>query len=363
MLTSIIYTVALAGIASALPANSKRTDYSDFSPDGKYFPLQNGFPNPSKDQIAVIQQQAKGTIPNGGPPPKLSPEGTTNVKLLALNENLEVAYFTELIHNVTAKLPGYDLGYGHEYVLSTLNAIVAQEQLHALNVNGALKNFKEQPIEPCRYAFPVTDFHSAIALAGTFTDVVLGTLQDVNQIFAQNGDFGLVRAISSVIGNEAEQEGFFRLVQKKTATSQPFLTTSTRDFAFTAIQGFTIPDSCPNINTIPLKTFKPLNVLTQDIKPETQNLKFSFTKSYAGTEDWKTLSVVFLNQQNKPVVKDLENVKVEGDMVTFHAAFPFDEFLMHGLTIAAVTSGPKEFNTADEVSAATIFGPGLIEID
>jgi hypothetical protein len=260
-------------------------------------------------------------------------------------------------------VPGYDLGYGQEYVLDTLNAIVAQEQLHALNANGALKNFKQQPIEACKYAFPVTDFQSAIALAGTFTDVVLGTLQDVNQKFAQSSDFGLVRAVSSVIGNEAEQEGFFRLVQKKRASAQPFLTTSTRDFAFTAIQGFIVPGSCPNIDTIPLKTFKPLNVLSKDIKAETQNIQFSFAKADAGTEDWASLSLVWINQQNVPIVKALANPKVEGDTVTFDGPFPYDEFLMNGLTIAAVTSGPKAFKTADEVAAAAIFGPGLIEID
>jgi len=364
MRASIIYAAALAGIASTLPTNIKRADYSDFSPDGKYFPLQDGFPNPNTDQVLVIQSQAQGTLPNGPPPPTLSPEGVKNLQLIALNELFEVAFFSELLFNVTNKAPGYDLGYGQEYVLDTLKSIVAQEELHLLNANGALKKFNQQPIEPCKYAFPVTDFQSAIALAGTFTDLVLGTLQDVNQKFAENSDFGLVRAVSSVLGNEAEQEGFFRLVQKKRASAQPFLTTSTRDFAFTAIQGFIVPGSCPNINTIPLKTFKPLNVLSTGIKAETQNIKFSFASADAGTEDWASLSVVYINQQNTPVVKSLRNpTKVEGEAVTFEGPFPFDEFKMHGLTIAAVTRGAGPFASADEVAAATVFGPGLIEID
>lgn len=85
-------------------------------------------------------------------------------------------------------------------------------------------------------------YQSAIALPGTFTDVVLGTLQDVNQTFAKNGDHGLVRAVTSVVGKEAEQEVFFRPMPKKHLTSQPFLTTATRGFAFIAIQEFVIPD-------------------------------------------------------------------------------------------------------------------------
>ncbi|KAF1954796.1 late sexual development protein [Byssothecium circinans] len=349
MRSSILYgSVLLAGSASALPTNTRRTEFSDFSPDGKYFPLKDGFPNPSNDQIVVIQKQA---------------QGVTNLQLIALNELFEVAFFSELVYNVTNKLPGYDLGYGHDYVLDTLSAIVAQEELHLLNANGALKKFNQEPIQPCKYAFPVTDFHSAIALAGTFTDVVLGTLQDVNQIFAQNGDAALVRAVSSVIGNEAEQEGFFRLVQKKRASAQPFLTTSTRDFAFTAIQGFTIPGSCPNINLIKLKTFKSLNVVSTKIKAATQNIKFSFRKADAGTEDWASLALVWINQQNEPIEKSLINPTVDGETVTFEAAFPYDEFLMNGLTIAAVTKGMGPFASADDAAKAAILGPGLIEID
>jgi hypothetical protein len=359
MHSSIIYTAAFAAnLISAAPA-AKR----EFSPDNVYFPLENGFPNPSQDQTLQIQIQAHGTLPNGPPPPKLSPEGITNLQLIALNELFEVAYFTELVYNVTNKVSGYDLGYGHNYVLESLHAIVAQEQLHLLNANGALKRFNQEPIQPCKYSFPVTDFQSAIALAATFTDLVLGTLQDVNQIFAQNGDAGLVRGVSSVIGNEAEQEGFYRLVQKKRVTSQPFLTTATRDFAFTAIKSFAVPDSCPNIASINLKTFKALTVESTDIKPATQNIRFSVKTSDAQVYQASELNVVYLNGQNVPIVKTLQNVQVGSDKVTFEAAFPYDEFLMDGLTVVAVTHDQDEFASAADVAGKAVFGPGLIEID
>lgn len=359
MRASIIYSTALvAGLTSAAPI-AKR----EFSPDNVYFPLANGFPNPSQDQILQIQKDAHGTLPNGPPPPSLSPEGITNLKLIALNELFEVAYFTELVYNLTNKVEGYDLGYGHEYVLDGLTSIVAQEQLHLLNANGALKHFNEEPIQPCKYSFPVTDFQSAVALAATFTDLVLGTLQDVNQLFAQNGDAGLVRGVSSVIGNEAEQDGFFRVVQKKRPSAQPFLTTATRDFAFTAIQSFTIPGSCPNIATIPLKTFKPLTVESTNIKAATQSIKFSFSKADAGLNQWDQLKLVFINGQNLPIVKGFENVQVLEDKVVFEAGFPYDEFQLNGLTVAAVTQGADYFDNAGKVAEATILGPGLIEID
>lgn len=362
---SIISFATLAAFACAAPTVKR---YSDFSPDGKYFPLKNGFPNPSKDAIAQIQKEAFGTLPNGKPPANVSSEALTNLKFIAFNELFEVAFFTELVHNLTDKAPHYDLDYGHEYVLEALNAIVAQEQLHALNANNALKAFGQQPIEPCKYQFPVETFQEAIEFAAEFTDVVLGTLQDVNQIFAKNGDDGLVRAVSSVIGQEGEQEGFFRLIGKKRPSSQPFLTTSTRAFAFTAVRSFTIPDSCPNLYTIPLMSFRPLTVLSIDLKPETQNIKFSFSKKDSPVADlhdnYDSLSVVYLNQQNTPVIKGLQNIKVNGDEVCFEAAFPFDEFEMNGLTIAAVTKTPDEpFKSANDVSLNTLFGPGIIEIN
>lgn len=331
--------------------------------DNVTFPLPNGFPNPNPEQLLQIQKEAHGTLPNGPPPPKLSDQGVTNLKLIALNELFEVAYFTQLVHNVTSKAPGYDLGSDETYVVDTLTAILAQEELHLLNANGALKHFNHDPIQPCKYSFPVSDYKSAIALAGTFTDLVLGTLQDVAQVFAQNSDDGLVRAVASVIGNEGEQQGFYRLVQKKRPSAQPFLTTATRDFAFTAIQSFTIPGSCPNIASIPLKTFKPLTVETADIKPVTQNIRFSFARTKEDSYETGQLKLVLLNGQNLPIVQSLENVQMEEGKVVFEAALPFDEFQMNGLTIAAVTQGAAQFDNADQVAQATIFGPGLIEIE
>ncbi|KAF2683810.1 late sexual development protein [Lentithecium fluviatile CBS 122367] len=337
-------------MASALPTNIKRND----------FPLENGFPNPSQDAILGIQKRAGGTLPNGPPPTALSEAARTSLKVIALQENMEVYYFSELIHNVTNKVPGYDLGSEQEVVLDTLNAILAQEELHALNANGALKKFGEEPIEPCQYAFPVTDFQSAMNLANKFTSLVLGTLQDVSQTLAQNGDFGLVRGISSVTGQEGGQNTFFGGALGKRASSQPFLTTSDIRLAFAAVQGLIIPGSCPNIQTIPLETLKPLNVLTPDVKPETQNIKMSFAKADVGTDDLASLSVVWISGQNQPIVLSLRNPVVEGELVKFDAHFPYDVFVMDGLSIALVVRGKGPFATAADATTATMYGPALV---
>lgn len=191
----------------------------------------------------------------------------------------------------------------------------------------------------------------------------MGTLQDVNQIFAKNQDDGLVRAVTSIVGNEGEQEGFFRLMQKKRPSSQPFLTTATRDFAFTAIQNFVVEGSCPNIGTIPLKRFKPLTVETKTIPAATQKISFSFNMNDAGMYNINDLRLTYLNGQNQPIVKTFENVKIESGKVLFEVDFPYDDFLMNGMTIAAVTMGADEFDDADTMAEAAVFGPGLIEVD
>ena len=351
---SLIASAALIGLSSAAPF---------------IFPLGNGFPiiaNPSA-QLTAIEQQAQGTLPNGPPPPSIQPDSLTNLRLIAFNELSEVAFFTELLTNVTNNYQGYQFEDDsvRKFVLATLTAIQAQEELHALNANGALKHFGADPIQPCEYQFPVLNFNDAIALAATFTDVVLGTLQDVAQDFGKNGDSAFIRGIAAVIGQEGEQEGYFRLLLDKIPNALPFLTTSTRDFAFSALnQDFVVPGSCPNSNTIALKVFQPLAVVTSPVQANSQNLQFSYTKAPGGwSGDASSLSVVYINQQNLPVVEPLQGVSVSGNTVTFNAYFPYAENEMNGLTIAAVTTSKGPFATADDVAAATVFGPGLIEIN
>jgi hypothetical protein len=144
--------------------------------------LSDGFPNPTPAQITAIEKLAQGSLPNGAPPaipPK--DDSFTSLRLIAFNELFEVAFFTELIANITIGCDGYNIDHDarKKYVLDSLTAILAQEELHALNANNALAHFNKGPILPCQYKFPVNTVEDAIALASTFTDVVLGTLQDV----------------------------------------------------------------------------------------------------------------------------------------------------------------------------------------
>jgi len=340
-----------------------------------------GFPTPNDDQLAKIEETAHGTLPNAPPPPPgaLSAEGITNIQFVNFNENFEVAYFGSLLHNVTTNVPGFEIKDHKErdFIIEILSAVLAQEELHAINAALALKGQNQQPILPCKYVFPTTNFDDAIILASTFTDVVLGTLQDVIEIFANNNDNANTRGVAAVIGQEGEQNGFYRLLQKKIPSSQPFLTTSTRDFAFSALQAFVVPGSCPNADLIDLKIFGVLNLETKVIEPKDQTLSFNFdiktllaSKGVINSEshtdyskyDYSTLSLAYINQQNVPIVEKLQNIKVKGTVVSFDAFFPFEEDLLFGLTLAAVTINAGPFKNAGDVANNTLFAPGLIEV-
>lgn len=324
---------------------------------------------PGSQALKDLQNQAHGTLPNGAAPPKPAEDDLNSLRFIAFNELWEVAFFTELLFNVTNNVEGYQFKDQHQRqtVIDAITAVQAQEELHTLNANGALKIF-DTPILPCTYVAPVSDFISAIALAATFTDVVLGTLPDVQTHFGLNGDNGLIRGVGSVIGQEGEQNGFYRNLLGKIPSANPFLTASTREIAFNALnQNFIVPGSCPNIGNI--KLGKPFGVLTLDtpaaqITNKDTILSFSISTDgdwshYAsGPED---LSLVFINQQNVPIVQAITWAGHDNGKVHFTANFPFEENLLFGLTIAVLAHG-NSFADVVAVTNATVFGPALIEV-
>ncbi|KAJ5807361.1 hypothetical protein N7447_010817 [Penicillium robsamsonii] len=325
-------------------------------------PLPGGMPNPSPSELEMIELNAHGTLPNGPAPAGISEGGIVNLKLIAFNELFEIAFFDQLITNITDNILGYRFSDKNDYnfVLNSLKVILAQEEIHALDANNALARVGVDPIEPCRYTFPVHDFDAAIMLATTFTDVVLGTLQDVVERFAVGGDIGLARAISSVIGQEGEQQGWFRVMQGKFPSELPFLTTSDLNIAFTAIETFVVPGTCPNIDSIPLKIFPPLNVI-KGPTAETGHIKVSFDDSEE--IDDGILWLAYINQQNLPMVEPLHVVSKENGTIIAKALFPYDAYEMNGLTIAAVTATKGPFLNAHGVAKETLAGPGLFVID
>lgn len=194
----------------------------------------------------------------------------------------------------------------------------------------------------------------------------------------------------------------------------PFLTAVSRDFGFSIInQNFVVPGTCPSNALIspPLVIFGTLTVLTNSalitsdadtlvqyqINLATLNSSItSISKRFSGWNDtssawpkagsqptgpshdegpwhgktpseiWDSISgevfLTYVNQQNLPFSEPLQDVQVDGDLVTFKALFPGKTHEMNGLTIAAVTIGNGPFASVDNVESATLFGPGIIEV-
>jgi len=399
-------SAALLGLSALAAARPTTRDAPPTSADA-------GFPNVSADQVVEIEQIAGGTLPNGTAPPTIQGDSIVSLGFVATNEIFEVRFFQSLIYNITNNVDGFTDIPNKDEVLNILKVHLADEELHFLNAEGAFNHFTNQTIQPCQYMFPSTDFPSAIGVASLFTDLVLGTLPDIQTIFGTDGDVGLIRGVGSVIGQEGEQNGFYRELLGKVPAQLPFLTGSTRDFALSGLlQTFTVPHSCPSLDLItvpaqgsPIQIFGTLNVLTKQsdfTDKEDITAQFSFDiNSLAANQNlfqapangsssapsnhrrhghgggpvsahrnWHysrenvvELFVTYINQQNVPVSVPLQKPVLSGTVLNFEASFPGQTHFLNGLTIAAVTLGNGPFATPDDVAKATLFGPGLIDIN
>ncbi|KAL8917532.1 MAG: hypothetical protein Q9208_007893 [Pyrenodesmia sp. 3 TL-2023] len=329
------------------------------------FPLPDGFPSPSPAQLDKIEQGAGGTLSSSFLPTSLKSAAVTTLQLLANNELFEVAFFSELVTNITTNVAGYDEAatapLDREYLIKALSTIV-NEELHALGANGILAGAGQAPIAPCKYDFPVSNFKEAILLAQTFTDIALGTVPAVQALFAADGGDELrnIPLLGSILGQEGEQVGFFRYVQQKTPSAAPFLTGGTASFAFTALQMFIVPDSCPKpLSSIDIPTFEALKIIN---KPMARNMTLWYAVD--GPIDCERQSVVYISGQNLPLTVPIScPVHPRQGMMCFEAEFPFEAGFANGLTIAAVVNGTGPLLSPDVVAAATVYGPGLIEVD
>ncbi|CCF32086.1 late sexual development protein [Colletotrichum higginsianum] len=358
-------TITLAAAAAAMLASISAAAPLERRSFGAVLPV-------TPEEIKLVETDARGSLPNSAPPPKLEPSSLTAFQLIQFNEQFEVAFFTSMLENVTNGGPGWETP-DKEKMMEALKVVVAQEKLHALDAKGVLDHFKAFSPPPCQYQFPTNSLKEAVALAETFTSVVLGTLQDANQLLAKNGDAGPVRAVSAVIGQEGEQNGFYRSVLARPPSSQPFLTTSIAPFAFSALQTFVVKDSCPfRMSQIDIPTFAPLNVAQMakagEVEPRTQMLSFEVDLREIVTagrflgKDRAPLFVTYLSGLNVPLSVPVTNPQWDGARIAFEAEFPFEKNSMYGLSIAALTYEGK-FTNPDDIPKATLAGPGLIQVN
>lgn len=115
--SSVFCLLAASSIAFLASAQSKQVD----------FPLPDSLPDPSPSQIESIQMRAGGTLPNTPPPMRISSEGINNLKLMAFTGLSEVAFFDELLRNITTSVPGYQVANAQErdIVIKSLTTLLA----------------------------------------------------------------------------------------------------------------------------------------------------------------------------------------------------------------------------------------------
>lgn len=111
-----------ASLVAAAPIDKKASDFDRELPDG--------LPYPSPSELALVEQNAHGTLPNTSPPPVISNKGITNLQLIAFNELFEVAFFNELVTNITENVEGYRFSDPDDknLVVASLKAILAVSQ-------------------------------------------------------------------------------------------------------------------------------------------------------------------------------------------------------------------------------------------
>ncbi|KAJ9485197.1 hypothetical protein VN97_g8151 [Penicillium thymicola] len=352
------------------------------------FPLINGFPFPDSVALEELFTRAGGNFTNAPLAPKFNDDSLTSWKLQAFNEFMEVAFFTQLIANITDRVSGYELSPEHEdYILNSLRVIQAvrhppsfqtvaygqegdlisvkqQEEMHAYNANDAVRHFTNgSHIFPCTYVFPVSTFASAIVFAQTFTDMYIGLLTNIQQRTARSlgtDSDSIIYVLGQALGQEGQQSGWYRTLQGKHPSAEPFLTSSTRELAFSWLHRFIVPGSCPNLEAIPLRIFPPLDVLT----PVSGNGRVVF--EVPGPVDSQTQRVAFVNGALVPTVVPFSIIgQVSCGETVFSeivAHFPFSHNVMHGMTLATVVKSGSDFITAQDVTDVTLYGPAVIEV-
>lgn len=138
--SNILVLISILPLALAAP-----TERSDADVEAAPL-LPDGLPFPSPEQLQKIEQDAHGTLP-GLPLPttNISTTGTSNLQLLAFQEFVEVAFFHELVGNITRNVEGYGFAtdVDREFALRSLQTIIAV---------GRLSNKRTQWVLTCSFS-------------------------------------------------------------------------------------------------------------------------------------------------------------------------------------------------------------------
>lgn len=203
---------------------------------------------------------------------------------------------------------------------------------------------------------------------------MLGALQGANVLLSKGGQHDLVQLISSVIGQEGEQNGYYRYFLNRIPSEKPFLTYVPAAFAFSVLQAVVVPGSCPydlsriNLPIFPLLFPNNRPVPIDLLKPEDQMITFqgdlssaTNARGYVGGSGGE-LFLTYTTGQQLPISVGISNVSWSGNTISFDANFPYSEHVMAGFSHATLTTTNK-FDSAEEVAGSTLVGPALLQVN
>lgn len=165
---SAIASVALLGLASLVstsPVNS-------VAAGGR---LPDGLPFPSRKQLKKIEKKARGTLPNMPLPDEISEEGIVSLQLIAFNENMEVAFFTELLKNITNDVPGYHISdeRDRDFAIMSLTAIQGVSTYSSCKYG---RDLADSPNSKKSFTFSVPTALSSMSESSRFFHVNMNSL-------------------------------------------------------------------------------------------------------------------------------------------------------------------------------------------
>ena len=272
-------------------------------------------PGPSNAVSPLIQAVAGGNVPNTAPPPHISLESALGLQLINFLENLESAFFTEGHNNITLGVYP-DASRLPPILADVVGKIATQEDVHVATAVNPLEHFGFEVIQPCQYSFPVTTGLQFAALADVVTNVGIGALAGLAQVFAEYGDSGLVSVVTAINALEGRHSAFLRLIANELPNPAPADTLLTPEYAYNLAQGVILPDSCPTY--LPFPIFPALGTSQAPIQfapvRPAANLTFTFpinitnTSTYSPIDDNSNnhgLYIGWINQHNDPTYTPL----------------------------------------------------------
>jgi hypothetical protein len=194
-----------------------------------------------------------------------------------------------------------------------------------------------------------------MSVAYHFSGLLMGAIPAVITEFGATSE--IVTLFSAVLGQEGQQDGYFRWLRQLVPNENPFLTTSVPAFFYNHIlQQYVVPDTCPALLDF-LPTYGKLLALSS---PPARNSTLGFHTTLANvTAD---NYIAYMSGQ-KIAVEAITNLTHMHDSTTFEVKFPYDSGFSRGLTIAALVAKKRSFANTSDVAEHTLAGPALIEVN